>query len=72
MIEGGRQWGRGGLVWKSLSDEGTSHPGVNVKKGKSYDKILAKNIPVKGISQGMTSRRGGTHHHSEKVEGLYV
>lgn len=29
----------------------TAHPGVNVKKGKSYDKTLAKNISVKGISQ---------------------
>lgn len=44
--------GHGGRVpRKSLSEEATSDPGVNIKTGKSYDKILANNIPVRGISQ---------------------
>lgn len=38
-------------VRKSLSEEVISDPRVNMKKEKSYDKILVKNIPVKGISQ---------------------
>lgn len=39
----------------SLS-EVTSHPGVSGMEGKSYDQIFAKNIPVKGISQGSDHR----------------
>lgn len=39
------------MLRKSLSEDVTSDPRVNIKKEKSYDKILAKNIPVKGTGQ---------------------
>ena len=39
------------MLRKSLSEDVTSDPKVNIKKEKSYDKILAKNILVKGIGQ---------------------
>ena len=48
-------WGWEAMGWRRVSLEAclrevTSHP-VNVKKEKSYDKIWAKNKPVKGNSQ---------------------
>lgn len=36
-----------GVLRKSFSEEVTSDQGVNIKKRKSYDKILAKNITVR-------------------------
>lgn len=33
------------VLWKSLSEEVICDPDVNIKKGRSSDRILAKNNP---------------------------
>ena len=59
-------------AWKSLSEEVTSDPRVNIKKEKSYDEILAKNIPVKGISQCNDPNAGRNLSLRKSIRPVYL
>lgn len=56
----------------SLSEEVTSDLRVNIKKEKSYDKILAKNISVKGISQCNDPNAGRNVPLRKRIRPLYL